>query len=76
MVPRTAVPDLTNRHLTRVSPGTPHHRLLGYFFTALAEELPAMAAGGAISLRTLHGVFAVTGESVSTFVRRRRLENS
>jgi AraC-like DNA-binding protein len=134
MLPRTAVPDVANRHLTRVPTATPQHRLLGCFFTALAEELPAMAAragqiasdslvqllrlinqesdrvtdasslrltmlplvrrsiehrlgdpqltptsiaaNNAISLRTLHGVFAVTGESVSTFIRRRRLENS
>jgi AraC-like DNA-binding protein len=134
MLPRSAAPDLANRHLTRVPTATPSHRLLGCFFTALAAELPEMAASAgqialaslvqllrlinqgsdtvtdasslrltllplarrsieqrlgdpqltpasiaadnAISLRTLHGIFAVTGESVSTFVRRRRLENS
>jgi AraC-like DNA-binding protein len=134
MLPRTAVPDLTKRHLTRLPTATPHHRLLGSFLTTLAEELPAMpasagqialdslvqllrlineesdkvtdasslhlallplvrrsiehrlgdpqltptviAAHNAISLRTLHAVFAATDESVSTFVRRRRLENS
>ncbi|WP_028936494.1 helix-turn-helix domain-containing protein [Pseudonocardia spinosispora] len=36
----------------------------------------AIASDNAISLRTLHGIFAGTGESVSTFVRRRRLENA
>jgi AraC-like DNA-binding protein len=134
MLPRTAVPDLASRHLTRLPTATPHHRLLGCFLSALADELPAMATGArqialdslvrllglinqesgrapdaaslrrtllpvvrrsieqrlgdpqltpasiaadnAISLRTLHAVFAATGESVSTFVRRRRLENS
>jgi AraC-like DNA-binding protein len=134
MLPRTAVPDLAHRHLTRVPPATSHHRLLGSFLSTLAEELPALgtgaaqlaldslvqllplisqdsdrvpdasslcrtllpvvrrsielrlgdpaltpssiAADNAISLRTLHGVFASTGESVSTYVRRRRLENS
>jgi AraC-like DNA-binding protein len=36
----------------------------------------AIAAAHAISLRTLHAMFAPTGESVGAFIRRRRLERS
>jgi AraC-like DNA-binding protein len=36
----------------------------------------SIAAANAISVRTLHAMFGNTGESVSAFIRRRRMESS
>ena len=76
--------DLANHdHLVPVDPVPLRVALLpvlrSYIESRLGEpglSPTSIAAANAISLRTLHATFAADEESVSSYIRRRRLENS
>lgn len=75
LVAMTDAPDLDSRAL-RVALLPQVRRYIERHLTDHEMSPSSIAAANAISVRTLHAMFATTGESVSAFIRRRRLESS